>query len=150
MIDLEMLIGMCINYNQRYGRCIFVMNNNYFVLCAVADDCHVLLLLLKFRYYGYRGSFTVPPCSETVYWRFLDFPAHISWKQYNRMKALITNQLDDNCQRSSIAHNGGINRPVQRFRGDVWRCKGWKVKYEEDWENMWPESYHAMKSGKLD
>lgn len=101
-------------------------------------------------YYGYRGGYTVPPCTESVYWRFLDFPAHISWKQYNRMKALIVDQLDRDCNQASIAHNGGINRPVQRFRGDIWRCRGWKVKYKEDWPNYWPDWYHAMKTDKLD
>lgn len=87
----------------------------------------------------------MPPCTQTIFWRFLDLPAKISWKQYERMKKLIVeDNIDEKtCLPHKVSFEGGINRPVQINKSDTFRCKGWKIRYKEDWENVWPSWYHG-------
>ncbi|KAG7363290.1 carbonic anhydrase [Nitzschia inconspicua] len=79
-------------------------------------------------YYGYSGSLSAPPCSEIVQWRVLDEPLHISRRQYKELTFLLSQSLDDNCQRNTATDNNGENRrPIQEsvnsaFQGVYYHC----------------------------
>ena len=99
-------------------------------------------------YYGYKGSITVPPCREDVHWRILDLPMKISKQQTNRMKYLLQNSLDSNCQYNSASFDNEVNRPIQHNQyQNIWRCaeEDWGVSDDDPiyWFENWPEDYHA-------
>jgi len=95
-------------------------------------------------YCGYKGSLTVPPCSERVDWRVLDVPMKMSHQQYERIKKILLEQLDTNCAPSSIGYNSNFNRPIQKYKGDIWCCseEDWTVKNNniEFWKDRMPEN----------
>jgi carbonic anhydrase len=45
-------------------------------------------------FYRYKGSITVPPCSEIVSWRVLDEPLVISRRQYKTLAKLMAGHVD--------------------------------------------------------
>lgn len=108
-------------------------------------DYDVYGLLPTIYYYGYRGSITTPPCSDNVVWRFLDLPMQINHDQFLRIQRIVLDQKDKNCNRSSKAYKGGINRPLQINSKRVFHCSAdkWKAKFPELWCGKWPESYHG-------
>merc|ERR1711862_442189 len=65
-------------------------------------------------YCGYEGSITEPPCSRKVHWRVLDVPMKISTKQLQRMKNVLFERLNDDCQKQTAAYLESVNRPLQR------------------------------------
>jgi len=75
-------------------------------------------------YYGYRGSLTIPPCSDIVLWYVVDEPMKIGESQLARLKDLIMNYRDGNCRKSTYANSDGhVNRPLQpRNDRDVFHC----------------------------
>ena len=63
------------------------------------------------------------PCSEFVEWRVVDTPALISQKQLLRLKKLLFHNVNENCKRTSVHHDGSVARPVQPYAGRlVHRC----------------------------
>jgi len=83
-------------------------------------------------FYGYWGSLTEPPCTQVVSWRIMDKPFHISQGQMNQIKDILFNQVNSDCKRSSVHHDGSIARPLQIFSTktvsrELWRCteKNW-------------------------
>jgi len=75
-------------------------------------------------YYGYRGSLTIPPCSDIVLWYVVDKPMKISGSQLARLKDLIMNYRDGHCRKSTYANSEGhVNRPLQpRNDRNVFHC----------------------------
>jgi len=75
-------------------------------------------------YYGYKGSLTIPPCSDIVLWYVVDKPMEISRSQLARMKKLIMNHRDDHCRRGTYANfDGHVNRPLQPLNDrDIFHC----------------------------
>lgn len=88
-------------------------------------------------FFAYRGSLTVPPCT-TNHWRVLEKPLHVSERQLKRIQEMILNQVDSNCNRSTVAYNGGVNRPIQHNVLDVplWHCT--VSDYGPDHPYKWP------------
>jgi len=82
-------------------------------------------------YYGYKGSLTIPPCSDMVLWYVVDKPMKIDKKQLKRMQRLITNYLDDDCEKNTYASDSGaVNRPLQKkHKHKIFHCD------ESDYEN---------------
>mmetsp|Transcript_25490 Transcript_25490/g.51898 ORF Transcript_25490/g.51898 Transcript_25490/m.51898 type:complete len:305 (+) Transcript_25490:1-915(+) len=69
-------------------------------------------------FYGYEGSLTEPPCSEFVEWRIILEPALISKRQLAKLKDLLFNHVDENCQRTSVhSKEHGVARPLQPYNG---------------------------------
>jgi len=81
----------------------------------------------KEYYYGYRGSLTAPPCSNSVNWYVMNDQEKISRKQLERIQDLITGYLDEDCQYGTYAETRGgkvsVARPIQdaRERG-IFQC----------------------------
>jgi len=78
----------------------------------------------KAYYYGYKGSITMPPCSDFVHWYVLNKPQRISKSQLKRIQVLIKGHLDTNCQFGTYAdRNGGVARPIQSIKGrNIFHC----------------------------
>jgi len=71
----------------------------------------------KAYYYGYKGTITMPPCSDFVHWYVLSKPQRISKDQLKRMKRLIMEYRDENCQFGTYADKSrGVARPVQSLK----------------------------------
>merc|ERR1712151_108801 len=117
-----------------------------------AADWDVYRFIPTFWYCGYKGSLTIPPCTENVHWRIYDVPLKISKDQSARMSNLLVSQLDDECNRGSIAYNRTVSRPVQSKRQSVFCCKGSdfkaNVKDKDYWKSLWPKDYHGRKGLK--
>ena len=68
------------------------------------------------------------------------------------MSNLLVNQLDDNCNKGSIAYNRTVSRPIQTKRQSVFCCKGDYFKAEVNdhdyWKSLWPKNYHGRKGLK--
>jgi len=75
-------------------------------------------------YYGYRGSLTIPPCSDVVLWYVVDKPMKISGSQLARMQSLIVNYRDSDCRKTTYANAlGQVNRPLQsQINRDIFHC----------------------------
>jgi len=75
-------------------------------------------------YYGYKGSLTIPPCSDVVLWYIVDNPMSISKEQLKRLQLLITEYLDDDCEKTTYASkSGAVNRPLQETkRHEIFHC----------------------------
>jgi len=121
--------------------------------CSKGDaDWNVYRFIPTFWYCGYKGSLTIPPCTENVHWRIYDVPLKISKDQSSRMSNLLVNQLDDNCNKGSIAYNKTVSRPMQTKRQSVFCCKGddfkAEVKDDDYWKSLWPKNYHGRKGLK--
>merc|ERR1712194_178073 len=115
-------------------------------------DWDVYRFIPTFWYCGYKGSLTIPPCTENVHWRIYDVPLKISKDQSARMSNLLVSQLDDECNRGSIAYNRTVSRPIQSKRQSVFCCKGSdfkaNVQDKDYWKSLWPKNYHGIKGLK--
>lgn len=116
-------------------------------------DWDMYAFLTTVWYCGYRGSLTVPPCSERVDWRILDLPMQISRNQSYRMKKLLLDQVDPKtCRRSTRAYRGGVNRPLQDDNNNdrAWCCDSgdWKPDDPKEWRGKFPRGYHGYKYSK--
>ena len=119
----------------------------------------VYKLLPTVWYCGYRGSITMPPCTNRVVWRFLDLPLHVSKKQLERIQSLIKEQKDEKCKPNRVAFNGKVNRPIQKIdKQEVFCCTSanWKFSRVKDddseWKDRmrdWPDNYHVWKKKKI-
>mmetsp|Transcript_37260 Transcript_37260/g.73151 ORF Transcript_37260/g.73151 Transcript_37260/m.73151 type:complete len:448 (+) Transcript_37260:291-1634(+) len=81
----------------------------------------------KEYYYGYRGSLTSPPCSNSVNWYVMNDQQKISRKQLERIQDLITGYLDEDCQYGTYAKTRGgevsVARPIQDSRRrSIFKC----------------------------
>jgi len=81
----------------------------------------------KEYYYGYRGSLTAPPCSNSVNWYVMNDQQKISRKQLGRIQDLITDYLDEDCQYGTYAETRkgkvSVARPLQNSRGrSIFQC----------------------------
>ena len=100
-------------------------------------------------YCGYEGSVTEPPClNGKVHWRVLDVPLKISKTQLQRMKDVLFNRLNDNCQYETAAYNNTVNRPIETTNKNVWCCtsENWEYLYHRDpkyWLSQWDLDYHG-------
>ena len=110
-------------------------------------DYDLYRLLPTVYYFGYRGSATAPPCTRNVIWRFLDVPMKISHNQYLRIQRVLLDQSDEDCKSSSKAFHGGVNRPIQKIKDNVYRCTGfhWTVRFPGLWCGKWQKDYHGTK-----
>ena len=78
-------------------------------------------ILRSIWFYGYEGSLTEPPCSEFSEWRIMREPAYISTQQLKRLKNILFNHVDSECQRTSVhSTENGVARPLQRLNNDVY------------------------------
>jgi len=75
-------------------------------------------------YYGYKGSLTVPPCSDFVLWYIVDNPMEISPSQLSRLRDLIKDYINDDCEKDTYAdENGNVNRPIQKkHKHNIFHC----------------------------
>jgi len=75
-------------------------------------------------YYGYKGSLTVPPCSDFVLWYIVDNPMDISPSQLRRLRDLIKDYINDDCEKGTYAdENGNVNRPLQtKHKHSIFHC----------------------------
>mmetsp|Transcript_20478 Transcript_20478/g.46487 ORF Transcript_20478/g.46487 Transcript_20478/m.46487 type:complete len:350 (-) Transcript_20478:107-1156(-) len=75
-------------------------------------------------YYSYKGSLTIPPCSDIVYWFIRDNALSMSKKQLQRVQDLITGYLDKDCKKGTYADkNGNVARPIQKYdKHSVFHC----------------------------
>jgi len=106
----------------------------------------------KEYYYGYRGSLTSPPCSNSVNWYVMNNQQKISRKQLGRIQDLITGYLDKDCQYGTYAETRrgkvSVARPIQDARGrGIFHCtkddypikvekvKVWKSSGQWHWKN---------------
>jgi len=94
---------------------------------SVGGKKHRKLLRQPFRnqyYYGYRGSLTVPPCSDIVLWYVVDNPMAISAGQLRRLRDLVADYRDAQCALGTYADEGGnVNRPIQpKHKHNVFHC----------------------------
>lgn len=121
--------------------------------CSKNDaDWDVYRFIPTFWYCGYKGSLTIPPCTENTHWRIFDVPLKISKDQSARMSNLLVSQLDDDCNIGSIAYNRTVSRPIQSKRQSVFCCEGDDFKADvsnhDYWKSLWPEKYHGRKGLK--
>jgi carbonic anhydrase len=81
-------------------------------------------IMKSIYFYGYDGSLTEPPCTEIVSWFVMDTPATISQGQLDRLKNILFNHVDKDCQRTSTHYQKrGVARPPQDRNGRmVWHC----------------------------
>lgn len=80
-------------------------------------------IINSIHFYGYGGSLTEPPCSEWVAWRVLDTPMQISLDQWEQMRNILFNQVDEKCHRTSVHYEGSVARPTQSLNGrPLWKC----------------------------
>jgi carbonic anhydrase len=64
------------------------------------------------HFFGYSGSLTEPPCSQTL-WRIMDVPIKISMDQlYQMQNILFNNRNNETCAYTSNHFNGRVARPV--------------------------------------
>jgi len=74
-------------------------------------------------YYGYKGSITVPPCTNNVFWYVADKPITMSKKQLKAIKTLLASYRNENCELDSYANSKGeVARPIQNNRGSMFKC----------------------------
>jgi len=86
--------------------------------------------LNKKYFYGYKGSLTIPPCSENVNWYIIDEPLSISTSQLSRIQYLTWNYLNKDCNFGTYAgKEGNVNRPIQEYKTDIFNCD------ENDYKN---------------
>lgn len=134
-----LLIGMFIDSFQRFG--------------TVATKGKNALVYFTFSITNiYSSSLTIPPCTENTQWRIFDVPLKISKDQSARMSNLLVSQLDDSCNRASIAYNRTVSRPIQAKKQSVFCCESDDFKADvrdhDYWESLWPEKYHGRKGLK--
>ncbi len=80
-------------------------------------------IINSIHFYGYGGSLTEPPCSEWLAWRVLDTPMQISQEQWDQMRNILFNQVDEQCRRTSVHWDGSVARPTQSLNGrSLWKC----------------------------
>ncbi len=80
-------------------------------------------IINSIHFYGYGGSLTEPPCSEWVAWRVLDTPMQISYEQWDQMRNIMFNQVDETCRRTSAHWRGSVARPTQSLNERaLWKC----------------------------
>jgi len=60
----------------------------------------------KAQFYAYEGSFTTPPCDETVTWLIIAKPQHISYQQLQYINEHWVNN-------ATFANGNGNNRATQ-------------------------------------
>ncbi|XP_050418860.1 putative carbonic anhydrase 1 isoform X2 [Patella vulgata] len=63
------------------------------------------------EFYNYTGSFTTPPCSESVYWMVAEHPALIKWEIVDALRTVESRMGNE-----VIATYGNL-RPVQHLAG---------------------------------
>ena len=75
-------------------------------------------------FWGYEGSTLTPPCYPFVEWRIIEKPFMISPKQHNQLKKILYDNVDEDCEPTSIHAKGGISvRPRVGDRGQpVHKC----------------------------
>ena len=65
------------------------------------------------HFWGYTGSLTEPPCTDSVLWRVMDVPVKISFEQLYQMQNILFNNIDnETCTFTSNHFNGRVARPV--------------------------------------
>ena len=65
------------------------------------------------HFWGYTGSLTEPPCTDSVLWRVMDVPVKISVAQLYQMQNILFNNIDNaTCTFTSNHYNGRVARPV--------------------------------------
>lgn len=65
------------------------------------------------HFWGYSGSLTEPPCTDSVLWRVMDVPVKISYEQlYQMQNILFNNRNNETCAYTSNHFNGRVARPV--------------------------------------
>ena len=104
----------------------------------------------KEYYYGYRGSLTSPPCSNSVNWYVMNDQQKISRKQLGRIQDLITDYLDEDCQYGTYAETQrgkfSVARSLQNSRGrSIFQCtkNDYPIKVEK-----WSEPEEEKKKEK--
>eukprot|EP00588_Corethron_pennatum_P018240 CAMPEP_0194305688 /NCGR_PEP_ID=MMETSP0171-20130528/3061_1 /TAXON_ID=218684 /ORGANISM="Corethron pennatum, Strain L29A3" /LENGTH=418 /DNA_ID=CAMNT_0039057293 /DNA_START=50 /DNA_END=1306 /DNA_ORIENTATION=+ len=87
-------------------------------------DWHLHAPFKKQHYYGYKGSLTMPPCSDSVFWYIMNNKQKISKGQLQRLKDLIAGYRDKSCRLGTYADkNGSVARPLQSSRGrSIFQC----------------------------
>jgi len=81
----------------------------------------------------------------------------VSKTQIQRIKNLILNRLNDNCQLETAAtttttFNGQVNRPIQKNTNtEAWCCTSsdWKFRNDKDpvyWLDSWDNDYHGWEN----
>lgn len=87
-------------------------------------DWHIYAPFRKQYYYGYEGSLTMPPCSDSVYWYVMTNTQSISLLQLQRLQVLITGYRDESCSLGTYADkSGGVARPLQNSKGQkIFQC----------------------------
>mmetsp|Transcript_12304 Transcript_12304/g.18498 ORF Transcript_12304/g.18498 Transcript_12304/m.18498 type:complete len:425 (-) Transcript_12304:221-1495(-) len=82
-------------------------------------------------FYSYKGSLTVPPCSTIVDWHVMDKPLIISTRQLAQIQDLMRLSRGKDCERTSFAYKGEVNRPIQDLKGrKVTHCTDFKRRRE--------------------
>jgi len=81
----------------------------------------------KEYYYHYKGSLTIPPCTDNVHWFITDEPVKISYLQLLEMEILIASYLNEKCEQATYAdfrnYHVHVNRPIQKHKGqDMLHC----------------------------
>jgi len=77
----------------------------------------------KEYYYGYKGSLTVPPCTQSVFWYVADKPITMSKQQLKKIKALLASYRNKNCELDSYADSeGGVARKIVNSKGSMFKC----------------------------
>jgi carbonic anhydrase len=61
------------------------------------------MLPIDAKFYQYLGGLTTPPCSEVVFWNFLDEAIPISVAQADTINRLVLHYLDDKCMLGTVA-----------------------------------------------
>ena len=65
------------------------------------------------HFWGYTGSLTEPPCTNSVLWRVMDVPVKISFEQLHQMQNILFNNRNNNtCTFTSTHFKGSVARPV--------------------------------------
>lgn len=65
------------------------------------------------HFWGYTGSLTEPPCTDSVLWRIMDVPVQISTNQLQQMKhILFNNRNNETCTFTSTHFKGSVARPI--------------------------------------
>ncbi|KAL3793129.1 hypothetical protein HJC23_005631 [Cyclotella cryptica] len=65
------------------------------------------------HFWGYSGSLTEPPCTDSVLWRVMDVPVKISLEQLHQMQNILFNNRNNNtCAFTSTHFKGGVARPI--------------------------------------
>mmetsp|Transcript_8820 Transcript_8820/g.11722 ORF Transcript_8820/g.11722 Transcript_8820/m.11722 type:complete len:347 (-) Transcript_8820:207-1247(-) len=87
------------------------------------DPMHPKFIMRSIHFYAYKGSLTEPPCTPFAHWYIIDTPMQLSGKQIDRLETVLFDNVDEDCNPTSVHYNRSVARPIQQHvSARVWQC----------------------------